>query len=354
MSDFPHSWPTAYAPLEVSAEFRVHDEDFQVTEITNRQLHESGPHLYLHIEKRGVNTQWLARQLANHAKVNLKDVGYAGLKDRHAVTRQWFSLPIKNSEPDLTHLFAKEEFTLLGKGYYGVKLKRGALGGNQFRIVLRNVSGDQAKINQRLELIRNQGVPNYFGEQRFGHDFENIKQAQQLFETGKRPRNRQKASMYMSAARSYLFNNMLAKRIELKQWDTPMEGEVFGFAGSLRGFKQENTSEERARLRAQRIHPSCALWGKGDSLSEGALNQLEREQAQAYPVLSQGLEKQGLKQERRATRMLLPDLFWQWQDDATLVLRFNLASGYFATSVLREIGHIQTAERDHSVQEQTE
>ncbi|GAA6136197.1 tRNA pseudouridine(13) synthase TruD [Oceaniserpentilla sp. 4NH20-0058] len=346
MTDFPHNWPTAYPKLSVSAQFRTQQDDFFVSEITNRQLHASGPHLYLHIEKRGVNTHWLARQLANHAKIDLKDVGYAGLKDRHAVTRQWFSLPLKNNEPDLTHLFAKDEFTLLSKGYYGVKLKRGALGGNAFRIVLRNVQGDQAKINQRLELIRNQGVPNYFGEQRFGHDFENIQQAQQLFESGKRPRNRQKASMYTSAARSYLFNNMLAKRIELKQWDIPMEGEVFGFAGSLRGFKQENNEDERNRLRAQRIHPSCALWGKGDALSEGALAQLEQTQAHAYPLLSQGLEKQGLKQERRATRMLLPDLFWQWQDDSTLVLRFNLASGYFATSVLRELGEINVLERD--------
>ena len=346
MTDFTVNWPTAYPKLDVTAEFRTFDEDFLVSEITNRKLHESGPHLYLQIEKRGANTQWLARQLANHAKLDLKDVGYAGLKDRHAVTRQWFSLPIKNTEPDLTHLFSKEEFTLLAKGYYGVKLKRGALGGNAFRIVLRNVQGDQASINQRLELIRNQGVPNYFGEQRFGHDFENLKQAQHLFETGKRPRNRQKASMYMSAARSYLFNNMLAKRIEENCWDTPINGEVFGFAGSLRGFIQENTSEERTRLREQRIHPSCALWGKGDSLSQTDLLALEQEQAQRFPVLAAGLEKQGMNQERRATRMLLPDLFWHWLDDSTLVLRFNLASGYFATSVLRELGVITQAQRD--------
>jgi tRNA pseudouridine13 synthase len=346
MTDFTHDWPTAYPKLDVSAEFRSQNEDFLVSEITNRKLHESGPHLYLKIEKRGTNTQWLARQLANHAKIDLKDVGYAGLKDRHAITRQWFSLPIKNTEPDLTHLFDKDEFSLLSKGYYGVKLKRGALGGNEFRIVLRNVQGDKPKINQRLELIRNQGVPNYFGEQRFGRNFDNIQQAKQLFESGKRPRNRQKASMYMSAARSYLFNNMLAQRIKSQCWDLPMNGEVFGFAGSLRGFTQENTSEERARLRAQRIHPSCALWGKGESLSQYELQELEQQQAQLYPELAAGLEKQGMKQERRATRMLLPDLFWHWVDDTTLVLRFNLASGYFATSVLRELGEIKQAQRD--------
>lgn len=354
MTAFEHNWPMAYPPLDMQAEFRSQDDDFFVSEITNRQLHESGPHLYLHIEKRGANTQWLARQLANHAKVNLKDVGYAGLKDRHAVTRQWFSLPIKNNEPDLSHLFAKEEFTLLQKGYYAVKLKRGSLGGNAFRIVLRNVKGNQAQINQRLELIRNQGVPNYFGEQRFGHDFENLTQAQQLFETGKRPRNRQKASLYMSAARSYLFNNMLAQRVEMQNWQRPMNGEVYGFAGSLRGFKQENTIQERDRWRAHEVHPTCALWGKGESLSEGALFALEDSQAHRFPVLADGIAAQGMKQERRATRMLLPDLFWLWQDDTTLVLRFNLASGYFATSVLRELGDVQLASRSDDANEMME
>jgi len=132
-----------------------------------------------------------------------------------------------------------------------------------------------------------------------------------------------------------------------------MNGEVFGFAGSLRGFSQENISEELARWRAQRIHPTCALWGRGNSLSEGALAEIENSQAQLFPVLASGLEAQGLKQERRATRMLLPDLFWHWQSDDSLVLRFNLASGYFATSVLRELGQITQAQRgdEHEVLE---
>ncbi|MEH6344922.1 MAG: tRNA pseudouridine(13) synthase TruD [Bermanella sp.] len=345
MTEFTESWPRAYPELDMTGQFRVHDEDFQVTELSNRTLKKTGPHLFLFIEKKGANTHWLARKIADHAHLDLKDVGYAGLKDRHGVTRQWFSLPVKDKAPDLSHLFSKDEFTLLSQGYYGVKLKRGALGGNQFRLVVRNIKGDRQKIEQRLELIRQRGVPNYFGPQRFGNNFENLNQAKNMFESGKRPRNKQKGSMYISAARSYLFNEMLSKRIGQGCWDQPIAGEVFGFAGSLRGFSQENTSEERQRWRLNKIHPTCALWGKNESLSTSDLLNIETSVADKNKIFSDGLISKGLKQERRASRMLIPDLFWMWQDD-NLVLRFSLASGYFATSLLRELGEIQEAPRE--------
>jgi len=272
-------------------------------------------------------------------------VGYAGLKDRHAVTRQWFSLPINNKEPDLTHLFNKDEFTLVEKGFYGVKLKRGALGGNQFRLVIRNVKGIKADIEQRLELIKNNGVPNYFGQQRFGNDNENLFQAAKLYQTGKRPRNRQKASMYFSASRSYLFNHMLANRVRMSSWDKPIEGEVFGFSGSLRGFAQEHTDEEKGRFNEKDIHPTCALWGKGESVAKGELDTIEKSVVEANDLFAQGIVRQGMKQERRVSRLLLPDLTWEWSSEEVLILSFELGSGLFATSVLRELGNI--VEVDH-------
>ncbi|MFT7111356.1 MAG: tRNA pseudouridine13 synthase [Psychrobacter glaciei] len=342
---FDTQWPKAYPELEMTASFKSLEEDFSVSEVTNRELTETGPHLYLYIEKKGSNTHWLARQLANHAKIDLKDVGYAGLKDRHAVTRQWFSLPIKNKEPDLTHLFNKDEFTLIEKGFYGVKLKRGALGGNQFRLVIRDVQGIKSDIEERLELIKNNGVPNYFGQQRFGNNNENLFQAAKLYQTGKRPRNRQKASMYFSASRSYLFNHMLAKRVNSNSWDKPIEGEVFGFSGSLRGFAQEHSDEEKSRFNEKDIHPTCALWGKGESVAAGELDAIEKTVVEANDLFAQGIVRQGMKQERRVSRLLLPDLTWQWQTEDVLVLNFELGSGLFATSVLRELGNI--VEVDH-------
>ncbi|EAT12045.1 tRNA pseudouridine(13) synthase TruD [Bermanella marisrubri] len=340
-----NQWPLAYSPLDITAQYRVEAEDFQVTELSNRILKEEGPHWYLFIEKTDTNTQWLARQIANHAQIDLRDVGYAGLKDRHAITRQWFSIPVEKRQPDLTALFEREEFTLIDQGYYGVKLKRGNLGGNHFKLRLRNVQGSKAELEQRLTMIKDQGVPNYFGGQRFGHDYDNIVQAERLFVSGKRPRNRQKASLFTSAARSFLFNEMLAHRVQGNVWQRPIKGDVFGFSGSLRGFIADGTAAESQRWRNQNIHPTCAMWGRGNSLSEADLADIEGQIAQKYEVLSQGLEKQGLKQERRTTRMLLPDLAWTWQDDETLVLEFSLGSGYFATSLLRELGQIDDASK---------
>lgn len=344
-NQYQSDWPKAYPELNIQAQFRSRDEDFQVNEITNRELKESGPHMYLYIEKKGTNTHWLARKLANHAKIDLKDVGYAGLKDRHAITRQWFSLPIKNKEPDLTHVFNGDDFTLIEKGFYGVKLKRGALGGNQFKLVLRDVIGDPSEIDARLALIKSNGVPNYFGAQRFGHDNENLVQAEKFYLTGKRPRNRQKTSMYLSASRSYLFNQMLAQRVKGNTWDQIIDGEVFGFSGSLRGFIQEGSQEETSRFEQKDIHPTCALWGRGNSLADKQLLKIEQAVANQHPLFSEGIEKQGMKQERRATRLLLPDLAWTWLESDVLELNFELASGLFATSVLRELGQITEAPR---------
>lgn len=349
------NWAKAYPELSVTGNYRVTDEDFFVSELTNRVLSHEGPHWYGLIEKQGTNTHWLARQLANHAQCNLKDVGYAGLKDRHAVTRQWFSLPCKIGQPpNLTHLFANPEFKLLAHGFYGAKLKRGALGGNQFRLTIRNIEGDQSQIDRRIELIKQRGVPNYFGEQRFGHNMNNIDHAQRLFESGKKPRNRQKASMYISAARSFIFNETLSYRVENSCWDRPLDGEVWGFPGSLRGFADDGDSATLLRWRKNEIHPTAALWGRGQLTSTAKLQSLEESIANRTPLLCEGLEKAGLKQERRATRLMVPDLYSKWLDDSTLALHFSLPSGYYATSVLRELGQFTEAERPREGESVTE
>ena len=151
--------------------------------------------------------------------------------------------------------------------------------------------------------------------------------------------------MYLSASRSYLFNQMLAQRVTASTWDNIIEGEVFGFSGSLRGFTQEGTEEELSRFEQKDIHPTCALWGRGNSLAETQLLEIEKDVANSNTLFSEGIEKQGMKQERRATRLLLPELSWEWLETDVLELKFELASGLFATSVLRELGHITEAPR---------
>ncbi len=342
---FDTQWPKAYPELDMTASFKSLEEDFRVSEVTNRELTEAGPHLYLYIEKKGTNTHWLARQLANHAKIDLKDVGYAGLKDRHAVTRQWFSLPIKNKEPDLTHLFNKDEFTLIEKGFYGVKLKRGNLGGNQFRLVVREIKGNKADIEARLELIKHNGVPNYFGQQRLVTitkictklpSF--IKRGNVLVIARKPPCiSRLPAPTYLTTCYLHALNlirgiNPLKEKYSVSQ---------AAYAVLLKSI----TDEEKNRFNEKDIHPTCALWGKGESVAEGELNAIEQSVIKANDLFAQGVANQGMKQERRVSRLLLPDLAWEWESEDVLVLNFELGSGLFATSVLRELGNI--VEVDH-------
>lgn len=330
-------WPNAYPRLNVSGTYRARNEDFQVTELADRQLMGTGEHLYVYVEKRDTNTQWLARQLANKANVPLEAVSYAGLKDRHAITRQWFSIQVRNREIPLSQL-AGTDWEILAAARHGAKLKRGALAGNRFRLVVRDIQGDKAAINQRLELIRARGVPNYFGPQRFGFNGLNLAMGMKYLANKKSVRSKSKASMYISAMRSYVFNQVLAERVKAANWDRPLQGEVFAFAGSLRGFCGDDPVFDLQRWRDGKIHPTAPMWGRGETLAHGEAAQYEAGLGNTYAALCNGLENIGLKQERRPTRLLVPDLFWQWQDDSTLTLHFSLASGYYATALLKELG----------------
>ena len=353
-------WAYAYGGAYSQGIIRRAPDDFIVNEIPSFEPSGKGEHAFVFIEKCSENTEYVARALARFAGVRQRDVSYAGLKDRHARTTQWFSVWLPGKpDPDWTALNS-DTIKVLQATRHSKKLRRGDLVGNRFNITLRSVKANQDALKQKntsteelklaieenLQAIKKNGVPNYFGVQRFGNNGDNLNQAFNMFESGKRPRNKQKGSMYISAARSFLFNEMLAKRIQLNCWDRPMDGEVFGFPGSQRGFSQEGTSEELQRWRINRIHPTCALWGKNESLAVKNLLDIEQAVADANPVFCEGLINKGLKQERRAARMLVPDLFWMWQGD-DLILRFSLASGYFATSILTELGDIQEAPREY-------
>ena len=175
MSPLP-DWARALGPVLFTGRIRTSPSDFIVTEVLNIEFSDDGEHDWLWVEKVGANTVWVAEQLASHASISARDVGYAGLKDRHAVTRQWFSVRRPGAEgTDWTTLKA-DGVRILDQKLHRRKLKRGAHKGNTFRIAVRGseIALLGGKIAGRLEAIRAQGVPNYFGEQRFGRDGGNI------------------------------------------------------------------------------------------------------------------------------------------------------------------------------------
>ena len=333
----------AHGEAVLAARMRSAPEDFFVEELPGFEPSGSGEHLVLTIEKRGMNTVFAAKRIAQWARVPEMGVSYAGLKDRHAVTRQRFSVHLpKKIAPDITAL-ESPELRVVEHVWHSRKLPRGALAGNRFVLVLRDVQGDAAAIEQRLRTIAERGVPNYFGEQRFGREGDNVAQALAMF-AGRRVR-REERSLLLSAARSELFNRVLAARVRAGNWDRALDGEVWSLDGSRSVFGPEPFTDELARRLADfDIHPSGPLWGRGELRSRDAAAALEMQEVEGDEALAlrRGLESAGLEQERRALRLRPSATAWRWLEPATLELSFALPPGAYATVVLAELGEVSS------------
>ena len=333
--------PRAFGGPVLRARMRSVPEDFQVDEIPAFEPSGEGEHLLLTIRKRGQNTAHVAGRLARWAGVPEMGVSYAGQKDRHAVTTQRFSVHLpKRVAPDLA-LLDDEDVQVVESTWHNRKLQRGALAGNRFGLVLRGVEGVRGDIDARLAQVAARGLPNWFGEQRFGREGGNVGAALSMF-AGRRVRKDQR-SMLLSAARSQLFNQVLAARVAQGSWDAPLDGEVWMLDGSRSVFGPEPWSEALAqRLAAFDIHPSAPLWGAGELRSQGEAAALELAAIadETSLALRAGLEQAGLKQERRALRLRPTGLRHEWRADDVLWLGFELPPGCYATAVLQELGEV--------------
>ncbi len=338
--------PGAFGAPVLRARMRSTEEDFFVEEIAGFAPHGEGEHLLLTVKKRGLTTAAVAKHLARWAGVAEMAIGYAGMKDRHAVTRQRFSVHLpKRVAPEIA-LLETGQLTVLESAWHNRKLPRGALAGNRFVLVLREVDGEREAIDARLAQIAARGLPNWFGEQRFGRGGDNVASALSMF-AGRRVQRDQR-SMLLSAARSELFNRVLAARVRDASWDQAMDGEVWILSGSRSVFGPEPFSEIlRNRLASFDIHPSGPLWGMGEPRSTGACLELEQMALSADDAMAlrRGLEEAGMKQERRALRLVAADLAWQWTAEGALSLAFALPPGSYATALLQELGDIADASR---------
>jgi tRNA pseudouridine13 synthase len=332
------------APAVLSrARLRTVPEDFVVEEQMPFTLTGSGEHLWLKVRKRGFNTEQVARQLAREAGLTPRAVGFAGMKDKRAVTVQWFSLHLPGrADPGWQGLPPGIE--VLEAARHGRKLQRGALRGNRFEIVLRECSGEPAALHARLDAIRRDGVPNYFGEQRFGHAGGNVAHARAMF-TGAAPApDRHRRGIYLSAARAFLFNEVLAERIRAGHWQTPLPGEACVLAGSNSFFVTDEPDEPlRRRLAEHDVHLSGPLWGAGEPPTRGTVRTLEERVIAGHADLAAGLAREGLRQERRALRVIPADIEAEPLEADGWRLRFSLPAGSYATAVLRELADYRVA-----------
>ena len=336
-------WPRTAVPPLTAATLRAAPEDFVVEEQMPFVLAGAGEHLWLKVRKRGFNTEQVAKQLARLAGVTRREVGYAGMKDRHAVAVQWFSLYLPGrADPDWGAL--PDGMNIVEGARHTRKLKTGALSGNRFEIVLRNCRGDRAAALRRSAEIGTRGAPNYFGEQRFGHGGANIAEARAMFAGEGKRCDRKQSGIYLSAARSFLFNAVLAQRVQAGTWDAAMDGDAMILNGTRSFFVPETVDDTiRRRLAEGDIHPSGPLWGRGELPTRAATRALEQAVADEHPDLARGLERAGLDQERRALRVIPQDLQAEWLDDTSLRLRFGLPAGTYATALLRELAAYTTA-----------
>lgn len=334
--------PRAHGQPVLSAVFRSRPEDFVVEEVAGFEPSGQGEHVLLTIEKRGLNTVDVVQRLMRWAGVRDVAIGYAGLKDRFAVARQRFTVHLPGREaPDVAAL-EDEALRVLDVARHSRKLPRGALAGNRFELLLRDVAGDRDAIDARLARIAAAGVPNYFGEQRFGRAGDNVAQALAMF-AGRRVR-REERSLLLSAARSELFNRVLAARVRGGSWNSGIDGEVWMLDGRRSVFGPEPlTPELHGRCEAFDIHPTGPMWGRGEPRTQAACRALEDEALRDgdAPALREGLEAAGMEQERRALRMRPAGLAWHWDADG-LRLAFELPPGAYATTVLAELGDLES------------
>jgi len=333
-------WPCALGMPVTTAHIRSCPEDFQVDEALGFEAEGEGEHLLIHLRKRNRNTDQIAQQLTRHAGVRARDVSYCGLKDRVAVTTQWFSIWLPGKpDPDWSSL-EDDDVQILAQERHRKKLPRGALRANQFTLVLRDVQGDRDELEQRLATIKQQGVPNYFGEQRFGRGGSNLQAAQQMF-AGRKVKDRHLRGLYLSAARSFLFNEVLAARVQAANWNQVLPGEALMLSGSRSYFIATEIDDEIKRRHAKGdVQTSGSLWGRGELPPQLVAQELETNVLTGQANFREGLEKAGLKQERRALVLSVNDLQWQWLPEGEhMQLKFSLPAGCYATSVLRELVH---------------
>ena len=338
-------WPTSFGRRFATARIKSLPADFFVDEDLSLpgDITDGGEHLCLRLEKVGDNTDYVARQLAAMSGCRHFDVGFCGLKDRHAVTRQWFSIyrpGMEDEDSEYTRQVA-EHWPVLAQHRQARKLRRGDHRGNRFELVLKGVVGDTADIDAALARVRDLGCPNYFGPQRFGHGGANLDKALTMDPTKlnrrggrnvkKRGRGRStsgssdtKNVLYFSAARSWLFNEVLAHRVENGTWLEPLEGEP----GAC-----EN----------QGLLITGPLWGDGGTEAVSVQGEIERAVVAEHPQLAAVFSTTRMKPERRPLKMKPEGFEWQWQGNDQLRLTFWLAPGQYATTLLDDVFDITDA-----------
>jgi tRNA pseudouridine13 synthase len=327
--------PRAHGGALARETMRSQPEDFVVEEDLGFAASGSGQHVLLKVRKCNANTQWVARELAKLCGCHPRDVGYAGLKDRRAIAVQWYTVPRSRLALEAWREVSEPEFGVLEAEAHSRKLPRGALAGNRFTIRVRDVDSNAlaGPFTTRIAHIAQRGVPNYFGPQRFGREGANLAR----IASGLRALHPSERGFVLSAARSLIFNALLAERVRDATWDHLEKGDVANLDGRGSVFPVDTIDTTlTARCDGLDIHPTGPMWGRGAPTTQGRIAELETRVAGEFQQACSLVIDAGMDQERRALRLAVRELAWDSEPGA-IVLRFRLTRGSFATTVLREL-----------------
>ncbi len=347
MSDILSSLAYLTGKPVASAKIKAKPEHFQVNEDLGFSFTGEGEHLMVRIRKTGENTSFVANELAKACGVKSKDVSWAGLKDRHAVTEQWLSVHLpKGDTPDFSDLLAQyPSIEILATDRHNKKLRPGDLVGNEFVVTLSEVT-DIADVEQRLEKLKQTGVPNYFGSQRFGNDGNNLEEARRWGRENVRTRNQNKRSLYLSAARSWIFNRIVSARLEQRVFDKFIVGDIAQTSAGSVTVDASNLSEVQAQFVDGKASITAALAGDNALPTQADALVLEQPFLDEEPDLMALICGNRMRHDRRSIALKPQDLAWSVEGD-NITLTFSLDAGSFATSIIRELVNEVKVEREY-------
>lgn len=333
-----------YGKPTVKGRLKAEASDFIVKEDLGYEISGEGEFVALRVRKTHANTLFVGEKLAKFAGISSKNMSYAGLKDRHAITEQWFSLHLPGKQTPDFSMFELDGVEILEVSRHSRKIKIGSLQGNWFEILLRDLM-PSTDLEQRLVNMQQHGFPNYFTEQRFGHSGNNLTQAVRWGNGEIQVKDRKKRSFYLSAARSELFNLIVSARIADGLATTVLSGDVLQLRGSHSWFvaQSEELVDVQHRLLRQDVGLTAPLVGAQELASSGEVRLREQKIIDQHHQLVDLMHKERLQNARRLMLVQPQQLEWVFTAEG-LRLHFYLDSGSYATALIRELAQLEETE----------
>ncbi|ORU91147.1 MAG: tRNA pseudouridine synthase D [Cycloclasticus sp. symbiont of Poecilosclerida sp. N] len=330
--------PFAHGGQIGSGQIKERAENFRVNETLTFEPSGEGEHVFLYIQKTDLNTGDVTKILSKHADVTRHSVAYAGMKDRRAVSKQWFSVQLPGKEGTDWNALNNDQILIESVTRHAKKLKRGTIKHNQFEILISNMSVDNEKLEQKALNIENKGVPNYFMRQRFGYQCQNLSRTFDFFIKKEPIRNKKLRGIFLSSARSFLFNKVLAQRVNEGVWDKAIQGDAFMLNGTRQCFYGADISSEiHKRMLEHDISATGPLFGVNKDMVQYNAQDIEQNVFSMNDVFCDGLRRQKMETSRRALRVIPEGFKYDLVADDALRLSFKLPSGSYATAVIREL-----------------